>query len=285
MLDIPTCLSVSNSAKPRIKDFLSSVQNNFTRRVAHIKEFKDIPDLVPVVTYNPERHYVSTGRHAPIQRQVELLREDFPKLAYRLFVTGFRPALNEVKKVATSGDILLLDIDDTPLDDDDCVAAYGALKSIGKKCQTVLIRSAINDELYNYELPHDKPVKEYDNSLLKKYASLGFNAFGDYAGIKKERRITPGGKGTPGFVFYYWYDNQYIGFRGNDKNLDHYYTVILPSVLKSKYFNAYPAKHKQECPACKTLIELGRHAELFKSHAKWKGLAIMHYLHTLEQFL
>ncbi len=288
MIDIPTYITGAASGKARIKDFLTATQRDFSLRVKYLKELKGIPDLIPVVTYAPSIHYTQrTKENTPIRTQVQALRAEFPKLAFRLFPTGLSTALNEVKHVAAGGDIIMLDIDRGSHDNVNYKKnSYPALQKVASDahCQTVLIRAAINDELMNSELPHDEPIDNFDNSLLQEYTGLGFGAFGDYAGLKNDR-ITRGGKGTPGFVFYHWDSNQYIGFRGNDKDMNHYYTVILPSVLNSRFFNDYSAKHKQECPACRILIELGKHAELFKSHAKWKGLAVMHYLHTLEQFL
>src|SRR5690606_1701648 len=80
----------------------------------------------------------------------------------------------------------------------------------------IIIRSALNSDIKNVGLNHNDVISEADNSLIETFERENFDAFGDYAGIKKDD-MTAGGTISPGFIFYDPYDNLYYGFKAEEK--------------------------------------------------------------------
>ena len=69
------------------------------------------------------------------------------------------------------------------------------------------------------------------------------------------------------------------------KELAEFINFIIPNLTSSNYWKSYSQNHKANCPGCKTIINIKNGNESGKSQAKWKRIAIMHYLYTMEEFL
>ena len=290
MVDFPMYLSLSRSTKPATFSFLSPIQTNINLRIEYFKKLRFVPDITPVVTYIPQKHYKGSAReikHPIILEANELRKIGFTRLAFRLYIRGLNGALQDVSSVIKKGDILLLDLEKQLHQKLEHQHLYPQVISLGKAhdCVVVIIRSAINDDITNVGLIDGQPVGNIDNTLINKYKTLGFDAFGDYAGLKRDRLYKGGPGGTPGFLFYFRTKNEYIGFKGHDTVLQEYSQHILPSVFHSSYFNKSSDTHLSTCPGCSTIIDLYNKSGKCDSHAKWKGLAVMHYLHTMEECL
>src|SRR5690606_17135514 len=108
-------------------------------------------------------------------------------------------------------------------------------------CPKVVLRSAINTDVQNVALEHNEIVFDADNGLPDTYHSaFTAQSFGDYAGIKKDD-LTSGGTISPGFLFYDAINNQFIGFKGEIKNLAEFETTIVPAVIDSEAAQAMHA--------------------------------------------
>ncbi|MEN6462680.1 MAG: hypothetical protein ABFC94_15090 [Syntrophomonas sp.] len=288
LIDIPTYMRISNSTKNNVRPFLEPIIANPTLRAAHYNQLRNL-NIIPVVSYIPN---VADSRIVVnhLDKEFKSLLS-FDRVAFRVFKSHFNEAIATIERLIRKDDILIFDLNKEYHNSKKLIDEYykkvaKLKKSIG--CKTVLIRSVINDQLTNAELPHSIPIDEYDNSLLKDYKSLGFDAFGDFAGIKKDNLTKGGPGGTCGFVFYHWDNNEYIGFKGNTPNkLTEYSSIIVPSVLKSNYYKAFSRKHHRECPGCQ-IIQRAKEDPLLEKvdqFAKWKRITVMHYLHTMEEFL
>lgn len=125
-------------------------------------------------------------------------------------------------------------------------------------------------------------INEANNSLLCEYKSLGFDSFGDYAGIRKDSTISKGGGRipSPGFIYYSWHINSYLGYKGRIPDYKEFLSHIKPNVVKSTYWLKYTKKHHDNCPGC---------MELSKSNSTyawdWKRYSIQHYLYTMNENL
>ncbi|MCX6299978.1 MAG: hypothetical protein NTY72_12900, partial [Bacteroidetes bacterium] len=132
---------------------------------------------------------------------------------------------------------------------------------------------------------HGEIVYEADNSLLEMFSQqLHFNAFGDFAGIKKDD-LTSGGTISPGFILYNPADNLYYGYRGTVKNLAEFETTIVPDVLASPVAAAILAANpdylNDQNEGWNTLLRI-QGGETGKSQAKFKKISIEHYLHCMR---
>lgn len=282
MVDFPTYLPIVTSTESEVASFLRPVQADPNIRVGRFRKLASVPNLIPVVTYNPQIPFIS----GVIRDTARSLRETFPRLAFRLFYNGFAAAISEVQQVAEAGDLFILDIDSSPHTSTPLKNLYQQIVSLGRRiqCKTVIIRSSIPDSLYNVNLPHDQPVPEIDNSLLQTYSTYRFDAFGDYAGIKKDL-LRKGGRISPGFIFYSASTNESIGYRGRTFRLSEFTQYIVPSVLRSKYYAAYSTSHRSSCPGCLLIQNIANGKAKGDHQPLWKRIAIMHYLYTMDEYL
>ena len=111
--------------------------------------------------------------------------------------------MKELVNIVTERDIIILDLDETPHTHPANDNLYKSVQQLSssKKCKSVLLRSAIPRTVSNVSLNHNAIIQEADNSLLTAYSSLGFSAFGDYCGVKKDE-LTDGGIISPGYIKY-----------------------------------------------------------------------------------
>jgi hypothetical protein len=113
---------------------------------------------------------------------------------------------------------------------------------------------------------------------------LNMNAFGDYAGIKKDD-LNAGGTISPGFIFYDPVDNLYYGYKGEFKDLIEFENTIVPAVLGSeviRQMNVENAAFLTGNEGYYTLQAISRGEESGKSQAKFKRIAMEHYLHAIK---
>lgn len=135
-------------------------------------------------------------------------------------------------------------------------------------------------------LDHGDIVAEADNSLLEVFkVVLKTEAFGDYAGIKKDD-LNAGGTISPGFIFYDPIDNLYYGYKGSIKDLSEFEATIVPAVLNSAVVNILKASHADFVNAdnygYRLLLDIQAGTEKGKSQAKFKRISIEHYLHCMK---
>jgi len=284
MLDFPMYLKLQGNTSPTVRSFVTQLRVNPSERINLFKNPKllEMNNLIPVITYDPSVS-LQTGM---IMTESQELRKHYEKLAYRIFPQNFTAALIEVEKVATEHDIIMLDIDEDPYTQSLFKTMYTQLSSVAMKTNSkkVLIRSAIPSDLTNVGLTSKQVVYSADNGLLKDYAKLGFDAFGDYVGVKKDE-LTKGGKISPGYLMYSWKQNCYYGFNGIIDQPATFETMVLPDTLSSTVWAEYGETHKKNCYGCQSLIQIDKGNKPGKGQAEWKGFAFGHYLYTMEEFL
>ncbi len=279
-VDFPTYIPMKNGTKQEVATFLRPLVSNHLLRVPHFMSLKGL-NIIPVVTYNPQlSSYVKT-----IVNEASQLRPVFSKLAFRIFINHATYALAEIQTIIKQGDVIILDIGETPHTSPALQKLYNDINALKDRgVETVLIRSAILVSVTNTSLISGQIIAVADNSLLTSYSSYGFNAFGDYAGLKRDD-LTKGGKISPGFIYYSWHSNCYYGFNSPIKSLIEFENTITPSVLNSIPWGLYSNQHHTNCTGCKEIIDIKNKISSGKSQGKWKGMACSHYLSTMEEFL
>jgi hypothetical protein len=213
------------------------------------------------------------------------LRKCFNKVAFRIFNTkDFTTILKDTEKIARADDILIFDLKN----DSHKNAKFKSQMLLINKLKsnigltTVILRSAITPKIIFKRMNDGHIVSDADNSLLSYYKNLGFDAFGDYAGIRKDSTISKGGSSTPspGFIFYSWHINSYLGYKGRIPDYQEFIDHIKPNVIKSNYWFKYTSRHRDNCPGC---IEISSSNSTYSWD--WKRYSIQHYLYTMEENL
>jgi hypothetical protein len=282
LVDLPAYIRDTASMPDEIVSFNRTVLSNKDRRIEFYRSLTTPEDkVIPVIS----SLYLKTREFDTITYQLTALRESFPAVAIRTFTSTFDMDLAEIQQLLTDNDILLYDLDTAqPLNPlvKKQMAGFSALQGPYK----VAIRSAINTEIQNIKLDHGEVVPDADNSLLDLFRQpLRMNAFGDYAGIKKDD-LNAGGTISPGFIFYDPLDNLYYGFKGQAKDLAEFERTIVPDVLSStivtRILAVHPSYLSDENAGYQQLLSIQDGRESGKSQAKFKRIAMEHYLHCIR---
>lgn len=281
MVDFPIYFHVTNSTTKNIRDFLRGLKLKPSDRLTFFEHLITNKFMIPVISYDTESSYIP----GTYQNDCIRLRTNFKRLGFRIFETNdFDVVITDIKKVLTNQDILIYDIDDIPHTQDIIKKRYDIINELKSKfgCKSVVIRAAISSNIVLNRLIDDSPISKADNSLLKEYAKYGFDAFGDFAGIRKDTTITDGGPEdpSPGFLFYSWMYNSYIGYKGRFSDWQEFTNHIKPTVMKSTYWNDYSTQHHSQCPGCLSISNIPTNGA-----GNWKRYTIQHYLTTMEEFL
>lgn len=240
--------------------------------------------IIPVIS----SYLNKTGEPHTIERQFALLKNNYNSLAYRLFLPSFAEDFSEVQKIIRPADYLIIDLGNIPpYQSPPLRHIIHELRSFNLCCK-VMLRSAINTEIQNVHLNHGEIVLEADNNHvdITHMTQFGVNSTGDYVGIKKDD-LTAGGTISPGFIYYDAIENQYFGYKAAIKgSLDEFEDKIVPDVLSSeatKRMLAHtPPFVGDENPGFKTLLKIYAKEENGRSQAKFKRIAMEHYLYCMK---
>ena len=282
-VDLPIYINQSGSVQDEVVRFSFSVVNNLEKRVAHLNLFSALDKVIPVIS----SYLLKTGEEDTIAKQERILRPNFRSIAFRIYINSFKEDFEEVMQLATENDFLIVDLDKLgPFKTPPLKPVVNALRDF-TTCKKVLLRSAINTEIENVKLDHGQVVMEADNSQIDTdiMSTFQVNATGDYAGIKKDN-LTAGGTISPGFLYYDASDNQYYGYKAEIKSLDEFDNTIVPAILASsattRMREAIPPFLSEDNWGYNTLLRISRKEESGKSQAKFKRIAIEHYLYCMR---
>jgi hypothetical protein len=282
-VDLPLYLKETGSMQKEVFTFSRGIISDPEKRTQYLLSFQELnKKVIPIVS----SYLIKTGESGTLELQVSELRQGYPVLGFRTFVSTFENEFAEIVKYLSDGDFLILDLDSLPPYPTSPVLRkiIQEFKNIPNKNKIVL-RSAINTDIQNVKLEHGAIIYEADNSIIETYKNFGANAFGDYVGIKKDD-LTAGGAISPGFIYYDAEENQYYGFKGDIKNLSEFEHTIVPDVIESdaskRMGNSELGYLSDENEGWKTLNQILRGEESGKSQAKFKKIAMEHYLHCMR---
>jgi len=284
-VDMPLYLKERASMKDETLLFSRAVISNRERRTEYMNSLApQSARVIPVISSYLHR----TGEANSLGLQVNDLRPNFDSIAFRSLYSHFLDDWNEIQQIATANDFVILDLDTiTPYPTASNKRFINAWRDFDT-CPKILLRSAIDGDVTNVGLDHGNIAYDIDNSLLETYKnSFRADAFGDYTGIKKDD-LTSGGRISPGFIFYDAVSNQYIGFKGDVKRLEEFETTIVPDVINSEAANAMLQSglpYLENNPGWETLNRIANGEESGKSQAKFKKIAMEHYLHCIKTII
>lgn len=284
-VDLPVYMKERASMKTEVLSFARAVSSNREVRTEKILSLQALNNkIIPVISSYTNR----TGEADSVTLQVQSLRPHFQSIAYRILFSYFSEDWAQVSAVATEHDYIILDLD--------TIAPYPSppMKQIintwrtFETCPKIVLRSAIND-IQNISLEHNEIVFDADNGLLETYESaFKAQAFGDYAGIKKDD-LTSGGSISPGFLFYNPVNNQFVGFKGEVRSLSEFEDTIVPDVIACEAVTQMNESGRpyldQNNLGWQTLQRIRNGEESGKSQAKFKKIAMDHYLHCVRTLI
>lgn len=287
-VDLPVYLNERASMKDEVLHFTRSVISNKEVRTAYLLSLHEQNNvIIPVISSYLNR----TGEIDTIKYQVEALREAYKSICFKILVNHFDEDWLEIAEHIDENDYLVLDLDKLAPYPSPAIKRIVQIWNGFKKCPKIVLRSAINSDVQNVDLAHNEVVFEADNGLIEQYkSSFKADAFGDYCGIKKDD-LTSGGAISPGLLFFDAVNNQFIGFKGSGgrkeaKYLSDFEDIIVPAVIKSQ---AVVDMHKSGLPylsagnmGWEILNRINDGKESGKSQAKFKRIAIEHYLHCIK---
>ena len=281
-VDLPLYLKERASMKDEVLIFSRSVISNMEIRTEYLNSLaSQSSKIIPVISSYKQR----SGLADSLYQQVKDLRTNFESIAFRSLYNHFLDDWDEIQSLATQKDFIILDLDSiTPYPNPGNRRLINSWREFNT-CPKILLRSAIDSDITNVGLEHDDIVFSVDNGLIETYRkSFHADAFGDYVGIKKDD-LTTGGRISPGFLFYDAVNNQFMGFKGDVKRLEEFESTIVPAVLGST------AAHEMEQSGLPYLLNntgwnilnnISTGAESGKSQAKFKRIAMEHYLHCMK---
>lgn len=284
-LDLPVYLKESGAMKDEVLQFSMEIISKYTRRCEYINKLSALKDkVIPIIA----SYLLKTGEENTIAPQVDSIRPNFTSIGFRLFPQTFNIDFPLVKEIALESDYLIIDLDQLPPypKSPPLRPIIEELKEFNTCCK-ILLRSAINTDIQNVKLDHGQVVYEADNSHIESdiVQSFGVNATGDYVGIKKDD-LTAGGTISPGFIYYDANQNQYFGYRATiKKDLAEFENRIVPDVLSSEATARMlqePVYLDDQNPGYQTLLNIQNGKESGKSQAKFKKIAMDHYLHCMD---
>ena len=282
-LDLPVYLKEASNTQDEVVKFIRGCIQDKEERVNFLTQFNDFEEkVIPVIS----SLLAATGETQTIQYQMENLEEEFSQLAYRIFHNTFDEDLEELEHLFDpETDILIYDLGKVEITSPVVRKQVNKLqKTLGSGFK-VMVRSAINEEVQNVKLEHEEIVGEANNSLVEMYKTQGFDAFGDYAGIKKDD-LTSGGTISPGFIFYDPYENLFYGFKSDIKKLEEFERTIVPAVLNSPMVQNLQENYSEFIdgnPGIEMLRKIrDNEEESGKNQAKFKKISMDHYLHCIK---
>lgn len=284
-VDLPIYLKQSGAVQNEVVAFSQKVINNIKTRCEYINRLvSESSKIIPVIS-----SYLSkTGEVDSIEQQFKLLSPNFKSIAFRLFPVTFNVDFQIATQIARSEDYIIIDLDTiNPYPKSPPIRPIVNALTNFNSCYKVLLRSAINTEIQNVKLDHGQVVFDADNSHIdiEIMTDFGVNATGDFAGIKKDD-LTAGGTISPGFIYYDAVENQYYGYRADIKDLSQFENKIVPDILNSdatiRMSRNTPSFVSEQNPGFATLIKIQKREESGKSQAKFKRIALEHYLYCMR---
>lgn len=287
-VDLPVHLKVSNKMKKEVVEFLRGVVGKRDIRTSHLISLNSISEkVIPVISTYSQR----TGEPNSIKLQEADLRPAFQTLAFRTSALTFSNDMIQISALAQSRDFLFVDLEERCLanfDDIDAVQFMIDHLKIFDACHVVLMNSPIDHMITNTGLDHGEKIDRIDNSLMNKFESFGANSFADQAGVKRDV-VESGGGISPGFIYYDAVENSFYGFKGlkrAEPELDDFRAIIIRDVLTSAPTERMRRSRLsylcRENIGWRMIEDMWAETEPWKSQAKFKRIAMEHYLHCMK---
>lgn len=283
-LDLPIYLKERPSMKKEVLEFSRIYCADRVKRTEFMLSMSDLSGkIIPVISSYMHR----TGEVGSISMQFSELKDAYGSICFRSIYNHFVDDWNEIKSLIRETDYIVLDLDVLPPYPSPAIKRIINIWSEIQRCCKIVVRSAINNEIQNVSLNHGDVIYDADNNLLQTFRTIFCaDAFGDYVGVKKDD-LSSGGTISPGFIMYDPIGNQYIGFKGQVKNLAEFESTIVPDVMSSQWIQEIRKSNygylDDMNQGWKILERIRDGEESGKSQAKFKRIAMEHYLYCVKK--
>nr|WP_250685685.1 hypothetical protein [uncultured Sediminibacterium sp.] len=233
-VDIPIHFKIAGNTNPEVIKFLRPMSDIDTR-INALKQLSPMPKMVPVIS----SYHAITGITGSVNQQVNGLRKDFPRLAFRVTGKdpGFESEFNQAEPLITAADYLIVDFDEDPINpqNEDIKIVIEQLTKF-KTCPVIVIRSAIPNSITYKSMENGSVIDDTDNRLMFQYKQMNASAFGDYVGIKKDMLTKAGGGKNIvfGFIYYDATSNKYFGFKAGSPGYEALKRDVIPQIITSE---------------------------------------------------
>jgi hypothetical protein len=286
-VDIPIHFRLATGTHPEVIKFLSPMRD-VERRIQALLQLTKLTTpakMIPVIS----SYHTLTGETGSIKKQVEKLRPSFSRLAFRITAKDpeFESEMDQVEPWITAADHLIVDFDEDHID-----LNSGQIKDITSRlaaftvCPVIILRSAIPNEITYKNFINDEEIPETDNRLLHQYKLLNASAFGDYAGIKKDKLSKSGGNNeiVYGCIYYDGTNNTYYGFKGARPGYDEIKNTIIPMVKTSN------ATKRMQDSGLSLISDVNRGWKLLQNPTvgrpgDLKRVSMEHYVHCIKTLI
>lgn len=281
-VDIPLHLKQPSNTVAPVKTFMR-LMTDMDKRNEKLLELSPLSNkIIPVIS----SYFHIDGRRGSFAKQEKALRLKFPRLAFRIFANTFNTDIDQVELLAKENDFLIVDFGEGEIRlTEDFVQDIQEQLEDFTTCPVIIVNSAVVNKITYPSLTHNAQCIEADNSLLDNFRALKGDAFGDYAGVKRDTITDGGSTFIPGFIYYDAVNNRYIGFRGSVKGFTEYGTVIVPDVIASRTTTIMRRAGFINIAngGWKILKDMEAGGENPHSAAKFKRIAIEHYLYCIRE--
>jgi len=245
-----------------------------------VERFSD--RVVPVVSYMPED--VSISR---ILADTTYFQNKFNRIAFRLKPQEFEPIFDKLLPYIRKEDFVILDIDTASYTSPVFKQIYKTISDHKRRIgyTSIVIKAHRPENLANNKMVDREPIGEIDNGIKDLYSTAymsRFNGFGDYATISAALPTT-GGAISPVGIYYSQENNFFVAFRSRKPLLSEFPDYIVPSIVKSEYWDEFSPEHLSQCPGCQEILQILNGKKSGKNQAQWKMIAMLHYIYTMYE--
>lgn len=285
LLDLPSHIAIKGSIKQPARDFLLQIKSSRTVLIDYFSQLAGIPNLIPVLSHDPQIPY-SPGTFV---KESTILRQHFSEIAFRVQHNQKNQAamFKDLMQIVRQDEVVILDGDNSLPSNTALIDSKNNVDVLSNStnCITIYLRSAIPDGITNVGLIHGMPVAAIDNSHVRTYKNpSGYTGFGDYVGVRKELP-KKGGQISPGLIYYFAQNNEFIGYKGNAQDLDEFSRTIIPDLVASTRWRGLTSNHLALCPGCLYAQKVQMGLEDGRSQGMWKRVSMMNYLYTMHEIL
>jgi len=259
----------------------------FEHRNDKIKDYYDLLELVcqtkhgvPVISIKKGRDYLLNG--SAIKMLIQNLQIKSPKIAIRIQSRLLQTFFKDIDPLLRDDDLLIYDINE-----DSIQSKFFDRKTISSKTnyyKVIVLNSPRSSKINNGSYHDGDYTGLIDNKIKVEYITLGFDGFGDYAGLKN---VLPtdgsNGKGAALGLFYDNSVNQFFSIMNENSDLGtrgHLYVLEQAFEVHKQRLNP-----NNDCPAYNFMYDNLYCKNSPGQWGQWKYITILRYISQVKSSL
>jgi len=284
IVTVPRNYNLTKALKAPVESFFLRIEEEIDYHSKVLNKFSKYKNVTPTIEVNIEDY--EYGDLKELRSKVNSKNGTY---CYRVDAKKLSPIFNELSELISSKDILIYDHDTNDLFRKSIKKEHKLINKLKEDIgfKTVAIKQ-IYDDLTFSKLPDGLITDDHeandciDLEFYEEFSELGFDYFGDWAGIRS-LPIYKGGRTYPGFITIELDGFEHHAFKGTALKPDSYEKVLLKNYLGSEHWNKLLTEdHKKSCYGC-IMINKFKKKEVNPNHAmRWKIVMISHFIDTMD---